>query len=170
MEQEKPGGIAEALGLTRHFAGKEKVVVILGDNVIQGNLRATAGRFEEQSRGAKILLSQVANPQEYGVAVLENQQLVGIEEKPSHPKSDLAVIGIYFYDPSVFEIVTSLQPSKRGELEITDVNNAYIRAHTMTWEQLPGWWGDAGESIDALLRVSNLVAKTGANLEKLIPS
>jgi len=156
--QEQAGGIAEALGLTEHFVAGDSVVVMLGDNVIQGSLRRAMEEFRQQGAGAKILLKRVDNPQEYGVAELADGAIVGIEEKPEEPRSDLAVTGIYFYDGAVFDIVRTLDRSARGELEITDVNNAYIQRGQMTYEILEGWWGDAGESIDALLRVSNLVA------------
>lgn len=161
--QEGAGGIAEALGLAEHFAAGEKVVVFLGDNIIEGDIINTVRCFEQQERGAKILLKEVENPREYGVAELEGDRILNIEEKPQQPKANLAVIGIYLYNNDVFNVVKTLKPSRRGELEITDVNNHYIRAGTMTYEVLHGWWGDAGESIDALLKVSNLVAQTGAN-------
>jgi len=161
--QEGAGGIAEALGLAEHFAAGEKIVVFLGDNIIEKNIISAVESFRQQERGAKILLKEVENPQEYGIAELEGNRIIRIEEKPQHPRSNLAVIGIYMYDNEVFDIIKTLKPSRRGELEITDVNNHYIREGTMTYELLDGWWGDAGESIDALLRVSNLVARTGAN-------
>jgi glucose-1-phosphate thymidylyltransferase len=161
--QARAGGIAEALGLAEHFVDHDKVIVMLGDNVIEGNICAAVRDFEKQEKGAKILLKEVDNPREYGVAELEGDRIVRIEEKPAEPKSNLAVIGIYMYDSEVFDIIKTLKPSRRGELEITDVNNAYIERGTMTYDILQGWWGDSGESIDALLRVSNLVAQTGAN-------
>ncbi|NCO38250.1 MAG: spore coat protein [Armatimonadetes bacterium CG_4_10_14_3_um_filter_66_18] len=156
--QERAGGIAEALGLTQHFAGGDKVVVMLGDNLIQDSLREAVQAFEAQPEGAKILLKAVPNPMEYGVAELQGDRIVGIEEKPRQPKSNLAVIGIYFYDAQVFDVIQTLEPSLRGELEITDVNNAYLQRGQLAHELVRGWWGDAGESIEALLRVSNLVA------------
>ncbi len=165
--QARAGGIAEALGLAEHFIDNDKVIVMLGDNVIEGNICAAVRDFEKQGRGAKILLKEVDNPREYGVAELSGDRIVRIEEKPAEPKSNLAVIGIYMYDSEVFDIIKTLKPSRRGELEITDVNNAYIERGTMTYDILQGWWGDSGESIDALLRVSNLVAKTGANKVRL---
>jgi glucose-1-phosphate thymidylyltransferase len=161
--QEGVGGIADALRLAREYAEGEKIVVMLGDNIIEGNIRAAATKFETQKKGAKIFLKKVANPKEYGVAVCEGENVVHIEEKPREPKSDLAVIGIYMYDEQVFKIIKDLKPSARGELEITDVNNAYIARGEMTYEELNGWWGDAGESIDALYHVSGLVARGGAN-------
>ncbi|MBI3920962.1 MAG: NTP transferase domain-containing protein [Armatimonadetes bacterium] len=161
--QEGAGGIAEALGLAEHFAMGEKVTVFLGDNIIEGNIVGPVHAFREQEHGAKILLKEVENPREYGVAELSGNRIVSIEEKPQAPKSNLAVIGIYMYGNEVFDIVKTLKPSHRGELEITDVNNHYIREETMTYEVLNGWWGDAGESIEALMKVGNLVAETGAN-------
>ena len=161
--QEKPGGIAEALGLTEDFVDRDKLVLMLGDNIIQGHIGAAVERFKAQEKGAKVLLTEVANPESYGVAVIEGDRIVGIEEKPEHPKSNLAVTGIYLYDAHVFDIVRTLEPSKRGELEITDVNNAYIQAGEMTFEYLKGWWADAGESIDFWLRANNMVKRDGAN-------
>lgn len=156
--QERAGGIAEALSLTEHFAGGDKVVVMLGDNLVQDSLASAVAAFEQQDKGAKILLKEVDNPREYGVAEWDGDRVLRIEEKPKEPKSNMAVIGVYFYDPQVYEFIRGLEPSARGELEITDVNNAYIGRGEMTCEILQGWWGDAGESIDALLRVSNYVA------------
>jgi glucose-1-phosphate thymidylyltransferase len=161
--QEGVGGIADALKLARGYAEKEKVIVMLGDNIIEGSIRSAAESFCKQKRGARIFLKKVDNPREYGVAICEGDKVVRIEEKPQEPESDLAVIGVYMYDEQVFEIIEGLRPSARGELEITDVNNAYIRRGEMSYEMLDGWWGDAGESIDALYRVSALVAKGGAN-------
>lgn len=161
--QEQAGGIAEALGLARHFTGRDKVVVMLGDNIVEKNIIRPVHDFSKQQRGAKILLKEVAEPRHYGVAELDGDRVVGIEEKPAAPKSNLAVLGIYFYDEQVFNIIDTLEPSKRGELEITDVNNAYIERGEMTYDVLDGWWGDAGESIGELFRVSQLVARTGAN-------
>lgn len=165
--QEGVGGIADALRLAREYAEGEKIAVMLGDNIIEGNIRAAAKQFEQQKKGAKIFLKKVANPKEYGVAVCEGDKVVRIEEKPKEPKSDLAVIGVYMYDEQVFNIIRDLKPSARGELEITDVNNAYIARGEMTYEELEGWWGDAGESIDALYHVSGLVARSGANKTEL---
>jgi glucose-1-phosphate thymidylyltransferase len=161
--QEKPGGIAQALALTENFVGDDKFVVVLGDNIIEKSMKAAVDAFQQQEEGAKILLAQVDNPQAYGVAQIENQKVTQIIEKPSDPPSDWAVIGIYLYKPDVFEITRTLQPSNRGELEITDVNNEYIRRGTLTYEYVDGWWADCGESIDWYLRANNLVAKDGAN-------
>jgi glucose-1-phosphate thymidylyltransferase len=160
--QEGEGGIAAALGLVEHFAGGEPVCVILGDNIIQGNICDAVRSYREQSGGAKILLKQVPDPQRFGVPELNGKRVVRIEEKPKHPKSEYAVIGIYMYDARVFEIIRTLKPSGRGELEITDVNNAYIERDEMTWDELEGWWTDAG-TFESLLHASNLVAETGAN-------
>jgi glucose-1-phosphate thymidylyltransferase len=160
--QEGEGGIADALRLAEHFADGDKIVVVLGDNIIEKNVRRAAGDFFTQRRGAKILLKQVDDPQRFGVAELDGSTVVGIEEKPESPKTNLAVIGIYMYDPCVFDIIKTLRPSNRGELEITDVNNAYIRQGTMTYEILDGWWTDAG-TFESLHRAGNLVAQAGAN-------
>ena len=164
--QEQAGGIAEALALAENFADQEKIVLMLGDNVIEGNIKDAVHDFGKQKLGAKILLSEVENPEAYGIADIRDGRIAGIEEKPEQPKSNQAVIGIYMYDERVFDIVKTLIPSGRGELEITDVNNVYIRSEEMTFEMLQGWWGDAGESIDYLLKVNNLVAKDGANKMK----
>ncbi len=161
--QEGEGGIADALRLAQHFADGEKIVVILGDNIIEKNICRAAGDFFTQRKGAKILLKEVDDPQRFGVAELDGKAVVSIEEKPAQPKSNLAVIGIYMYDPHVFEIIKTLKPSGRGELEITDVNNAYIASGTMTCEVLDGWWTDAG-TFESLHRAGNLIAQGGANL------
>jgi len=155
--QEGEGGIADALGLAEHFADGDKICVVLGDNIIEGSIRAAAEDFCRQKRGAKILLKQVPDAERFGVAEIEGQRIVGIEEKPAHPKSDFAVTGIYMYDGSVFDKIRTLVPSRRGELEITDVNNAYIREGTMTFAYLDGWWTDAG-TFESLLKAGNLVA------------
>jgi len=164
--QEGEGGIAAALALVEHFAAREPVCVVLGDNIIQGNIRAAADSYRKQNEGAKILLKKVPDPQRFGVPELDGQRVLQIEEKPSQPKSEYAVIGIYMYDARVFEIIRTLKPSSRGELEITDVNNAYIERGEMTWDELEGWWSDAG-TFESLLHASNLVAKTGANNHEL---
>ncbi len=160
--QEGHGGIAEALGLVRHFADDGAVCVVLGDNIIEKNIREASAAFHEQKTGAKILLKEVSDPQRFGVPELDGKKIIAIEEKPSQPKSNYAVIGIYFYDNSVFNIIDTLKPSGRGELEITDVNNAYIKRGEMTYAILEGWWTDAG-TFESLLRANNLVAKTGTN-------
>lgn len=159
--QEGEGGIAEALALAEHFAEDERICVILGDNIIQGSIRAAVEAFEKQEKGAKILLKKVPDAERFGVAELQGERVIGIEEKPAQPKSDLAVTGLYLYDQTVFEKCRALKPSKRNELEITDVNNAYIREGTMTFDFLEGWWTDAG-TFESLLRAQNLVASSRA--------
>ena len=160
--QEGEGGIAEALGLVEHFVGGEPVCVVLGDNIIENNIATAVRAYSKQSKGAKILLKRVPDPQRFGVPQLDGEKVLRIEEKPEFPKSEYAVIGIYMYDAAVYDIIRTLKPSGRGELEITDVNNEYIARGEMTWEELEGWWTDAG-TFDSLLRASNLVAETGAN-------
>jgi glucose-1-phosphate thymidylyltransferase len=160
--QEGEGGIADALSLVEHFADDEPICVVLGDNIIENNIRVAADDYRKQGKGAKILLKKVHDPQRFGVPELDGNRVVQIEEKPANPKSDLAVIGIYFYDNTVFEIIKTLVPSGRGELEITDVNNHYINRGEMTWAELEGWWTDAG-TFESLIHATNLVAKTGAN-------
>jgi len=157
--QEQPGGIAQALGLCQSFADDQKVAVILGDNIIQDNIRPAVDHFKGSDRGAKVFLKEVKNPKSYGVAEINGDKIVNIEEKPDNPKTNLAVTGLYLYDSQVFDIIKNLKPSTRGELEITDVNNHYIREGLMSFEQLRGWWGDGGESFDSLLTASNLVAQ-----------
>jgi glucose-1-phosphate thymidylyltransferase len=160
--QEGEGGIAQALGLAEFFADGEPICVILGDNIIEGNVCRAANDFRKQGKGAKIILKQVTDADRFGVAEVKGDRIVDIEEKPKRPKSDLAVIGIYFYDGTVFEKIKRLKPSGRGELEITDVNNFYIEEGSLTYDQLEGWWTDAG-TFESLLRANNLVAETGAN-------
>ncbi|WP_195573516.1 sugar phosphate nucleotidyltransferase [Paenibacillus sp. 1001270B_150601_E10] len=142
--QDEAGGIAQALGLAEQFVGDDQMVIILGDNVFEENIENYVNNFEQQHKGAKILLQAVHDPQRYGVAELNENYIVSIEEKPKAPKSNFAVTGIYMYDSSVFEIVKTLKPSTRGELEITDVNNAYIERGELTYDILQGWWTDAG--------------------------
>lgn len=160
--QEGEGGIADALRLAEHFADGKPVCVVLGDNIIERNIVRAAEAFHEQKVGAKILLKEVKDPQRFGVPVLDGNKVVKIEEKPAQPRSPYAVTGIYFYDARVFEIIKTLKPSGRGELEITDVNNAYIETGQLTWDVLDGWWTDAG-TIESLLFANQLVAQTGAN-------
>src|SRR5450631_2992332 len=157
--QEGEGGIADALALAEHFADGQQICVVLGDNIIEGNILAAADRFRGQSAGAHILLKEVLDAERFGVAEISGDRIVGIEEKPKKPKSNLAVTGFYMYDSSVFDKIKTLVPSGRGELEITDVNNAYIREGTMTFSHLDGWWTDAG-TFDSLLRAANLVKKS----------
>ncbi len=160
--QEGEGGIADALKLARDFADGDKICVVLGDNIIEKNIRRAAGDFFTQPSGAKVLLKQVPDPQRFGVVRMEDDQVAQIVEKPDDPPSDLAVTGIYFYDNDVFEICQTLEPSGRGELEITDVNNAYLQRGDLTHEVLDGWWTDAG-TFESLHRAANLVAEAGAN-------
>ncbi|MGH7243822.1 MAG: sugar phosphate nucleotidyltransferase [Phycisphaerales bacterium] len=160
--QEGSGGIADALKLAQDFADGEPICVILGDNIIERNIKGAANNYREQKKGAKILLKKVPDPQRFGVARLENNRIVEIIEKPKAPTSDLAVTGIYFYDQTVFDICATLKPSGRGELEITDVNNAYLKAGTLTHEILDGWWTDAG-TFESLYRATKYVAESGAN-------
>jgi len=160
--QEGEGGIAEALRLAEFFASGEKICVVLGDNLIEKNIRKAVEHFRRQKKGAKILLKEVPDPQRFGVAELKGDRIARIEEKPEKPKSRYAVIGIYFFDQEVFNIIRTLKPSGRGELEITDVNNRYIEKRLMTWDILEGWWTDAG-TFESLIRANQLVAKTGAN-------
>jgi glucose-1-phosphate thymidylyltransferase len=162
--QEGEGGIADALALAEHFADGDKICVILGDNIIEGSIGLAVEEFEKQERGARILLKEVPDAERFGVAELQGDRIVGIEEKPLHPKSRYAVTGIYMYDGGVFDKVKRLKPSGRGELEITDVNNAYIADGTMTFSYLEGWWTDAG-TFESLLRAANLVAESERGLE-----
>jgi glucose-1-phosphate thymidylyltransferase len=160
--QEGEGGIAAALNLAEFFADKDKICVILGDNIIEKNIRKAVKAFEGQQEGAMIMVKEVPDPQRFGVPVIQGDNIIKIEEKPTSPQSPYAVTGIYLYDNSVFDIIKTLKPSGRGELEITDVNNAYIERGQLTWEILDGWWTDAG-TFESLLRASQLVAETGAN-------
>lgn len=161
--QDGAGGIAQALGLAEYFVDGEPFCLILGDNIVEYTLADAVRRFGNQSHGAKILLSQVENPRAYGVAEMDGDRVARIVEKPENPKSNWAVIGIYFYDGKVFDIVKTLKPSARNELEITDVNNAYIQQGAMTADKLMGFWADAGENIDFYLKACNTVARCGAN-------
>jgi glucose-1-phosphate thymidylyltransferase len=160
--QEGEGGIADALALAGHFAEGEKVCVVLGDNIIEKNIKDSVVDFIKQKDGAKILLKEVNDPQRFGVPEIDGDRIVKIEEKPKKPKSNYAVIGIYMYDNTVFDIIDGLEPSQRGELEITDVNNNYIKRGNLTWGKIDGWWTVAG-TFDSLLAASKLVAQTGAN-------
>jgi glucose-1-phosphate thymidylyltransferase len=159
--QEGEGGIADALALARHFADGQKTCVILGDNIIEGSIRKAVEQFTAQAEGAHILLKEVQDAERFGVAELAGGKIVGVEEKPQRPKSNYAVTGFYMYDATVFDKIRTLVPSNRGELEITDVNNAFIREGTMTFSFLDGWWTDAG-TFDSLLRAANLVAQIAA--------
>ncbi|GAC1661617.1 MAG: sugar phosphate nucleotidyltransferase [Candidatus Acidiferrum sp.] len=160
--QEGEGGIAEALGLAEFFAAGQPICVVLGDNIIENNIRHAVEKFKKQKDGAKILLKEVTDAQRFGVADIKGSHVAGIEEKPKNPKSNFAVIGIYLYDATVFQKIKRLKPSGRGELEITDVNNFYIDEGNLTYEVLDGWWTDAG-TFESLLYANTLVAQTGAN-------
>jgi glucose-1-phosphate thymidylyltransferase len=157
--QEGEGGIADALALAEHFADGQKICVVLGDNIIEGSIATAAEYFREQPVGAHILLKEVPDAERFGVAEVRGGTIVAIEEKPKHPKSNYAVTGIYMYDATVFDKIKTLVPSHRGELEITDVNNAYVREGNMSFSFLEGWWTDAG-TFDSLLRATNLVAQS----------
>jgi len=138
------GGIADALRLTENFASKDKVVVILGDNLIEGSIKKAVSDFRRQTKGAKVLIKTVPDPERFGVADIKGGKIVSIIEKPKRPKSNYAITGIYMYDTQVFDIIKKIKPSGRGELEITDVNNAYLKKNQLTYEKLDGWWTDAG--------------------------
>ena len=165
--QEKPGGIAQALGLAQRFVEDDRVVVVLGDNIFEYTIRAAVERFREQPRGARILLTEIDDPEHLrhlGVPAFDGEhRIVRVVEKPPTPPSGFAVTGIYLYPASVFKIISGLKPSRRGELEITDVNNHLIERGLMEWEVVQGFWGDAGESIDAYYTVNDFVRKHGAN-------
>jgi len=155
--QEGEGGIADALKLAEDFADNDKIAVMLGDNVIESDITGAVKEFNRQEKGAKIFLKEVDNPERFGVAEIKDGRVINIAEKPEKPASRYAVIGIYMYDNDVFEIIRSLKPSDRGELEITDVNNEYIKRGTMAYSILEGWWTDAGTSFESLFRASSLV-------------
>jgi glucose-1-phosphate thymidylyltransferase len=165
--QEEAGGIAQALGLAERFVGDDRVVVMLADNVVERSIRPAAENFARQERGARILLAREDDEEHLrhlGVPELDGgERVVRIVEKPDRPPSAFAVTGIYFYDADVFQVVSRLEPSARGELEITDVNNWYVEQGTMEYDVLEGFWGDAGESIDAYYAVNDFVRKNGAN-------
>jgi glucose-1-phosphate thymidylyltransferase len=157
--QEEAGGIAQALSLCEDFSDREKIVVMLGDNILEDDISKAAVDFESQKNGSKIFLKEVTNPKSFGVAEVDGKKIKSIEEKPQNPKSNLAVIGLYMYDSQVWQAIKTLKPSGRGELEITDVNNFYVKQGEMTFEVLNGWWGDGGESFASLLEAGNLVAR-----------
>jgi glucose-1-phosphate thymidylyltransferase len=156
--QDEAGGIAQALGLAEGFSHGDQLVAILGDNIFEANLKQYADRFISQKIGARVLLKQVANPQRFGVAEISDGKVISIEEKPKKPRSDYIITGIYFYDNAVFDIIRTLQPSARGELEISDVNNAYITKGQLAYDILDGWWTDAG-TFESLNRANKLVIK-----------
>lgn len=151
--QDQPGGIAQALSLAEHFVGDDRCVVILGDNIFSANITSFVEKYQQQSGGAKILIKEVPDPHRYGVAELKGSHIVGIEEKPKNPKTNYCVTGIYMYDAEVFAIIKTLKPSGRGELEITDVNNAYIQAEALSYDVIDGWWTDAG-TFESLFRAN----------------
>lgn len=155
--QDRAGGIAEALGLAKNFVGQNRCVVVLGDNIFGDDISPFVQKYLLQERGAKILLKEVSDPRRFGVPELHDGKVVAIEEKPENPKSSYAVTGIYMYDPEVFEIIATLKPSRRGELEITDVNNVYINRKTLTYGILQGWWTDAGTP--ASFALANVLAR-----------
>jgi glucose-1-phosphate thymidylyltransferase len=159
--QDGAGGIAQALGLAERFVAGDPICLILGDNVVEYSIKPHADAFRSQKVGAKILLTPVANPKAYGIAEMEADKVLRIVEKPKEPKSDLAVIGIYFYDGRVFDIVKTLKPSARGELEITDVNNHYIEQGQMTASKLQGYWADCGENVELYMQSSIAIMQRG---------
>ncbi|MHB8059724.1 MAG: sugar phosphate nucleotidyltransferase [Gaiellaceae bacterium] len=165
--QERAGGIAEALGLAEHFVGGERMVVMLADNVLERSFKASVESFCKQEKGARVLLARESDPEHLrhlGVPELDgSERIVRIVEKPNDPPSELVVTGVYFYDSDVFEVISKLEPSGRGELEITDVNNWYVEQGTMEYDLIEGFWGDAGESIDAYYAVNDFVRRNGAN-------
>ncbi len=164
--QEKEGGIAEALGLAEHFAGTNRIVVILGDNIIEKSIAKSVAKYKKQKHGARIILKEVPDPERFGVAEIKNGKVTHIVEKPGKPKSHYAVTGVYMYDSRVFQIIKTLKPSGRGELEITDVNNVYIRRREMEYDILDGQWTDAG-TFYSLMR-ANLLMTNSADRSKLI--
>lgn len=157
--QEQAGGIAQALALCEDFADDSKIVVMLGDNILEDDISSAVADFKKQEKGGKIFLKEVSNPQSFGVAEITGDKITSIEEKPQNPKSNLAVVGLYMYDSTVWQAVKTIVPSARGELEITDVNNYYVQKGEMTFEKLSGWWGDGGESFDSLLQAGILASK-----------
>ncbi len=154
--QDEAGGIAQALALAENFAGSSPITVILGDNIFEDNLESHKTAFIENGTGAHIVLKEVSDPHRFGVAEIGGEKVISIEEKPTHPKTNLAVTGIYFYDNRVYDIIRKLQPSERGEYEISDVNNHYIAMQQMSFSRMQGWWSDAG-TFESLARVQSLV-------------
>jgi glucose-1-phosphate thymidylyltransferase len=157
--QDQAGGIAQALGLAENFAKGDKLAVILGDNIFDDSIKDFVTEFEQQASGAKILLKEVHDPERYGVAELDGSNVLSIEEKPKNPKSNWSVTGIYMYDSEVFQIIKTLKPSGRGEMEITDVNNAYVQLGNLTSNKFNGWWTDAG-TFESLNHANNLVKES----------
>jgi len=168
--QEGEGGIADALRLAEYFADGEKIIVILGDNIIEKSIKKHIDNFTKQPCGARILIKEVEDPWRFGAVEIKNGKIISIEEKPRKPKSSYIVTGIYMYDSQVFDIIKKLKPSKRGELEITDVNNAYLKKGELHYDILKGWWTDSG-TFDSLLKANTLVAKKekrqGTGLEEV---
>jgi len=164
--QEKEGGIAEALGLAEYFADGDKIVVMLGDNIIEKSIKSEVMKFAEQPSGARILIKDVPSPERFGVVEFEGEKISRIVEKPEKPKTNYAVTGIYMYDGKVFDFISELEPSERGELEITDVNNMYLAKGELEYSKLEGWWTDAG-TFDSLLRASRLVSAKGKGEEPI---
>jgi glucose-1-phosphate thymidylyltransferase len=153
------GGIAQAIGLARAFVGQHRFVVILGDNILQNSIAENVESFKKQASGARILYKRVSDPRDYGVAEIQGGRVVSIVEKPANPVSDFAVIGVYMYDNNAFDIIDGLKPSKRGEIEVTDLNNAYIQRGEMQADEIDGWWSDCGASIENLLLANNRAAE-----------
>ncbi len=162
--QETAGGIAHALNLARNFAGGERICVLLGDNIFEYSIAPYVEGFRQQASGARVLLKEVGDPERYGVAALDEKQVIEIEEKPTNPKSHFAVVGLYLYDQTVFEILDTIEPSARGELEITSVNNAYIEAGQLQYDICHGRWTDAG-TFDSLMEANNIL---GANRNEIL--
>lgn len=160
--QDGEGGIADALSLAEHFVSGDDMCVILGDNIFEYSIKPVVDAYRAQEKGAKVLLREVDDATRFGVAEVQDGNVINIEEKPKEPKSNLAVTGVYFYDSHVFEIISGIEPSARGELEITDVNNSYISRGELTCDVVKGWWTDAG-TFGSLVRATNLVAESGAN-------
>lgn len=158
--QEGEGGIAQALGLAEPFAKGHRIIVILGDNVIEKGIAAGIARFNRQTEGALVYLKKMKDPRPYGVPVFKDGRIIRIEEKPKTPRSSFAVIGVYMYDATVFDLIRNLKPSGRGELEVTDLNNAYLERGQLHHQILDGWWADAGESHEGLLEANLIVART----------
>ena len=168
--QEGEGGIAEALGLAEYYVGGDDIAVVLGDNIFENDITPFVDSYRRQGKGAKILLKEVPDPHRFGVATVEGDRVVRIDEKPKNPATNFAVVGVYMYDSSVFDIIRTLKPSNRGELEITDVNNAYIERGEMTFDIVKGWWTDAG-TFPSLYRASRLVAeKEDPSLKDILPA
>jgi glucose-1-phosphate thymidylyltransferase len=167
--QEGEGGIAQALSLAEFFCGDDSIAVVLGDNIFENEITPFVESYKKQGKGAKILVKEVPDPHRFGVATIDGNKVVRIDEKPKNPATNLAVVGVYMYDSAVFDIIKTLKPSGRGELEITDVNNGYIARGEMTYDVVKGWWTDAG-TFPSLYRASRLVAeKVDPSLKDILP-